>query len=403
MRKLRFENFLIPFGVVLLFVAIVLGRTAPVDFYSLSTHKYSSHLLFRDTPDGITTFLSNFKNLFRIYARGYLLPVYLFLMPAILLLTLGIGHNKNFRFGFAEALENPAFEKGFLICLWVLSFAIVSIIGLFILHDFPSSNDEYSYIFQSDILARGKLFLKSPPLHRFFFFKGLINDGKWYSKYTIGWPALLALGKLLGIRSFLNPIMAAGSLVLLYLIGKKIHSRKAGLLSAFFALISPTFLLTGATYFPHTASGFFTLLFIYAILKLEERKKTYLFLLAGIFIIAVLLIRPSDGGIVMMGFIPLAVYVLFRSGGKKEAVKGILIIFSLFIAGIGLLMLVNNAQTGNSLLFGFLKYSSDEKWGMGTFGHHPLAGLWNLLFTIMRSGFWLTPFFKVYRFLCGSK
>jgi hypothetical protein len=81
---------------------------------------------------------------------------------------------------------------------------------------FPPSGDDYSYLYQAKLFASGKMYAEDPlydkagPLHHFVDTNNLIdNQGHRFSKYPPGWPALLALGALLGVPWLIDPILGA--------------------------------------------------------------------------------------------------------------------------------------------------------------------------------------------------
>src|SRR5262249_30612645 len=109
-----------------------------------------------------------------------------------------------------------------------------------------------------------------------------------------GWPALLAVGVLLGVPRLVNPLLGAGTLLLLYAMGKRLYTPHIGLLAALFALASPYFLFNTASYFAHTASLFFVALLLFLLMQGWEERRSWYFLLAGLSGSAAFLVRPFD-------------------------------------------------------------------------------------------------------------
>jgi 4-amino-4-deoxy-L-arabinose transferase-like glycosyltransferase len=253
-------------------------------------------------------------------------------------------------------------------------------------------SDECSYLFQGDLLSSGKLYAQSPPCPQHFIFDGIICDGKWYSKYTLSWPLFLAVGKLLNIQSLINPIIAALSLLLIFLITKRLFGMRAAFISIILSLISPFFTFMGATYQPHTLMGFCMLLFIYSIIMGSKEKNWVYPISAGISLILAINLRPSDGAVLTVSSIPLMIGSYLISNNKDFLKKSYLVIFLLLIVGIGIMMSINSVQTGNPLLLGFSKYDPGDKWGFGVNGHTVFDGLWNLTLSLTRCAMWASPF-----------
>ena len=402
MRRLR----LAAPALLLLAGAIALRLTASRFFYNVETERVSAYRLAEDVPRLSTVMWTLFKSLSGIYGRGYLLPAYVLLLPAIILLASRLSRARSVQTGAEALAEAPAFmetqahQRRFLVAVFVVTFLVVTGIHFFVIHAYPQVSDEHSYVFQADLLASGKLYTESPPMPQFFQTMNIVNDGKWYSKYTVGWPLLLAPGRLARADFAVNAACAALSLVVLYLIGKQLLGPSGGALSVFFAGLSPFFLLPAGTYFPHTASGLASLLYVYCLVRAAEDGKWRYAACAGLSLAYLLQIRPQDGLLILVGTLPLVVYLARRrSAGGQRAVKRaparFALVLILFALGVGALMLVNKVQTGQAGLFAFLKYEPTERWGFGTLGHSPLRGLWNMAYTFMRAGFWAVPFLAV--------
>lgn len=386
-------------ALLLLAGAIGLRLTASRFFYGIETEQISAHGLAEDVPRLSAVMWTYFKALSATYGRGYLLPAYVLLLPAILLMAFRLSRARSAQ----PDSEAPAsrgvqtHQRRFLIGVFVATFVAVTAVHFFVIHGYPQVSDEHSYIFEADLLASGRLYAESPPAPQFFQTLNIINDGRWYSRYTIGWPLLLALGRLARIDFAVNAACAALSLVVLYLIGKRLLGPSGGALSVFFAGLSPFFLLPAGTYFPHTASGLFSLIYVYCLLAAAQDGKWRHAVSAGVSIAYLLQIRPQDGVLVLVGTLPLALYLARRRpegapGAAGQTPARFALIMAFFALGVGALLLVNRAQTGQASLFAFLKYQPTEKWGFGTLGHSPLRGLWDAAYAFMRAGFWTVPF-----------
>src|SRR4029077_14231938 len=79
---------------------------------------------------------------------------------------------------------------------------------------FPPSGDDYSYLYQAKLLASEKMYAEDPlydpanPLHHCVETSCMTDDqGRRFSKYPPGWPALLALGALLRVPWLIDPVL----------------------------------------------------------------------------------------------------------------------------------------------------------------------------------------------------
>src|SRR5271165_3947439 len=74
------------------------------------------------------------------------------------------------------------------------------------LHAFPFSGDEYSYLLQAELFARGLLRAPAPPHADLLRVDHVVIDEWVRSKYPPGTSALLALGVLAGAPWIVTPI-----------------------------------------------------------------------------------------------------------------------------------------------------------------------------------------------------
>ena len=156
------------------------------------------------------------------------------------------------------------------------------LVNLFILNRFMSSADEHSCYFFAECIKSGKLWATPHPLSEFFDVVHIGNkDGKWFSVYPPGWPALFALGLKFKLIDWLNPALATVAVVLLYRTGKKIFSFSSTCLGIILLTTTPFFLFNNAGYFSHTTCLLMISLFLFAYMKWQRRKSTFWAVLAG--------------------------------------------------------------------------------------------------------------------------
>jgi hypothetical protein len=382
---------LLALAIVLFCFSTYLRHNSSTLFYDLSTSQYESHTLGADYAHKNKVLINTFYYLLSIFGKDYLLTAYILLIPAILLAAFSISNlitGKKISPFVTNITRKPI--KSLII---VLSFALVSIVAIhfFILLNYPMITDEYSYLFQADLLTKGKLFALSPPQYQFFISDSIVCDGKWYSKYTLGWPIMLAFGKIINMDWLIGPLCGVFSLLFLYLITKKLFGTKAGFISIIFALFSPVFGLTTASYFPHASLGLAMLIFIYCILNLQRDEKLLFATGAGLAIAFAVNIRPSDGVVMGLGAIPLALFLLIKSKKKFPFLRGFISIIIFSIIGVGIIMLVNTYQTGDPFTLGYSVYNPHDKWGFGVHNHNFFSGLWNLTYSLMRLSYWTVP------------
>ena len=224
--------------IVMLFVAAICLLVAATYFrskgsfffYDVESGKYSATFLTEDLPDDVPVLWKSFQLYFKDYFNFYFFPAFVLLLPAIIAASAAFNLLTLKKLVFFYFLKNKKYEKIFVMIICLFTLASVTVVHIFIIHMFAPITDEFSYLFQADLLSSGKLYAQSPPYPDSFSTLNIINDGRWYSKYTIGWPLLLAIGWLFGIEYLINPICAAFSVLLLYLLGKNLFDERAGLI-----------------------------------------------------------------------------------------------------------------------------------------------------------------------------
>lgn len=149
----------------------------------------------------------------------------------------------------------------------VFVFVFCNLFSYFVFNHIPHVHDEIDYLFQAKLFRSGRLFAPSPCAKEAFDFPHMINNGRWYSQYTPGYPFLLTLGLIFGAPWVINSILASIAVILFYLLGQEIYNHKVGLLSSLLGSVSIWFLLMFSTMMSHTASLFFVALFLLFLLR----------------------------------------------------------------------------------------------------------------------------------------
>lgn len=137
--------------------------------------------------------------------------------------------------------------------LGVIALALVAYaLNQKVFYAFHNSADEFSCYFLAECFRLKKWWMEQPDLWEFFKTVHVGNrDGKWFSVYPPGWPALYALGLQWGVQDWLNPVMAALSLLNFYAIGKRIYGKAASMVGITLLFFAPFFTFTSGTYFSH--------------------------------------------------------------------------------------------------------------------------------------------------------
>jgi hypothetical protein len=232
----------------------------------------------------------------------------------------------------------------------------------------PLVIDEVVQMFQAQLLARGRLWLPTPPHPEFVSQLNLIDaGGRTYSHFPIGGPAMLALGQLIHAPWLVNPIAGAVSVLLFHRLVSRIELRPRVQLAAtlLFAFAPFTAFMAGS-FMNHVPALTWLLLGLVGLTEVTGNDRPALgwaFACGAGFGMAAA-IRPLDAAIFAA---PAGVWIC------ALAIRRRIPISALVAAGAGLaipvagLLASNWATTGAPLRFGY-----EVMWGHDVgLGFHP--------------------------------
>lgn len=168
------------------------------------------------------------------------------------------------------------------LALWI--FFAAAFVAVDLLEAMPHVQDSITYLFQARTLARGQLSAPPPPVPAAFEQEFMtVFGGRWFGQYAPGFPALLALGVLVGQPWIVNPLLAVLTVPLLVGLGMAIYGRSTALLAAGLLAVSPFFLFMSGSMMSHSAMLFWTTLFMLAWSLAVWRERSWGWaLLAGV-------------------------------------------------------------------------------------------------------------------------
>ena len=155
-----------------------------------------------------------------------------------------------------------------------LAAAVVAVLAagtLIVYRNQPLSMDEYVPMFQAKLFSQGRLWAEFPPdmlrwlFHQKFlvlFFQASATTGRVISQYWPGHAVLLTPFVKLGAAWLLNPVLAAGSLLLLVGLARRLlPDTEAPGWVLLLTLASPQFTINAISYYSMSAHLFLNLLF----------------------------------------------------------------------------------------------------------------------------------------------
>ncbi|MCI0393852.1 MAG: alkaline phosphatase D family protein, partial [Chloroflexi bacterium] len=268
--------------------------------------------------------------------------------------------------------SRPLHTSGILIALILLVFLAAGYIAGELLERIPHVQDDITYLFQAQTLARGRLWAAAPPLPAFFEQEFLlVRDGRWFGKYPPGFPLLLAVGVWPGGPWLVSPWLAALTIPLLYQLSRGLYGQPGGLatgrLAALLALVSPFFLVLSGSLMAHAAELFWVTLFMVSWLRGLRTGRGRWAVLAGVSLGMVFLTRQLSV-VAGLPFAAVTAWGAWRAGDASQRARLIGLAGRLAAAAISCLLLLWGYQwavTGDPFQDPRLLYWSYDRLGLG--------------------------------------
>lgn len=273
--------------------------------------------------------------------------------------------------------------------LWAVTAS--SLLNIFVYQNHPHIPDEVVYLYQARFLANGALSLPAPPVPEAFDVYLMQLDGeRWYPTPPAGWPALLALGTLLGAPWLVNPLLAGLNIILIYLVLIRLYDRYLARLAIFLLCFSPWYIFMAMNFMTHTFTLTCALVAVLGVMQARQTGKAWWAWLAGVAVGVMSLIRPLEG-LMMAGLLGLWAIGL---GGRRLKISSLTgLVLGTFFTAI-LVLPYNYVLTGDMRQFPINVYT-DQRFGINSNaygfgadrgmnwaidpypGHSPLDGLIN--------------------------
>jgi hypothetical protein len=286
---------------------------------------------------------------------------------------------------------------------WSAGIAFLALlVYLWIAHEVFSAKplliDEVAQVFQARIFAEGAFYRTAPQHPEFFSSLHILNlDGKVFSQFPAGGPAMVALGTLIGAEWAIDPIFGAVSVMLFGALLRHLEARPGvAFASLLLFAFAPFAAFMSGSHMNHVTGLTWVLAGMIGLTRVTSgsvpRVRDGLLLGLGFGMAAT--IRPSDAFVFAL---PAGCWLLAcaaRSGSWRAVIGAVIGVLGPVAALLG----VNAATTGSPLTFGYSAY-----WGVAQgFGFHatpwgdqhtPARGLelLNLYFVRLQSYLFETP------------
>ncbi|HLF90944.1 MAG TPA: hypothetical protein VI451_18520 [Anaerolineales bacterium] len=155
-----------------------------------------------------------------------------------------------------------------------IAIAAAYLVASRVFENIPHLEDEVAYVWQAKLMAAGKVTIPTPIEPKKFLIPFVVDyNGQRFGKYPLGWPALLAVGIKLGMREWVNPLLAGLAVWLTYVLGKKLMGEVVGGLAALLTVTSPFFLVNVGTLLSHALGLVLSLGFVLAWWGMVEKDE----------------------------------------------------------------------------------------------------------------------------------
>jgi hypothetical protein len=229
-----------------------------------------------------------------------------------------------------------------------IAVALSLVVRTLVLHGAPLTDDESAYRFSAELLASGRLWVESPPMKLFFDRTFMVNDGRLYSQYFLGWPALLAPFAALGVPGLANALLHGATMPALFRAMRRGGGSRVARFGVALALTSPFLTLGAATELSHTAC--LCLLAWTAVAAMRSRDQDAplaVDLAVGLLFAAAFFVRPTSA---LGAGAPFLAWWLWGVARDGRPVTPRLLAFGLPAAALaGLFLAVNVGQQGSPL------------------------------------------------------
>ncbi len=181
--------------------------------------------------------------------------------------------------------------------LWVT--ALAAVLSFFVYERHPHVPDEVLYVFQARYFASGLLTVPAPPVpEAFSFYLIPYRAAQWYSPFPPGWPAVLAVGMLLGVPWLVNPLLSGLNVLLIFLLLRELFSPTTARLAALLLAVSPWHIFLGMSFMAHPLTLTCGVAAALALVTARRTARARWAFLSGLAMAVVGLVRPLDGALV---------------------------------------------------------------------------------------------------------
>lgn len=315
----------------------------------------------------------------------------IFSLPEAALALLKRGFDKFLWAGGKERASEPEGVDRFAVTGAVCVAVFAAVLSFYVYEKHPHVPDEVQYLFQARYLAHGQLSVPAPSVPDAFSIYMIPTESpRWYSIFSPGWPAALALGVFFGAPWLVNPMLAGLNILLAYIFLRELYARRTARIALLLLCVSPWQIFMAMNFMSHTFALTCALAAGVAMARASRTHKIGWALGAGFGVGLLSLVRPLDG-LAAAGL--LGLWAISAGGWKRRLRLSAAFGFGLVLVG-ALALPYNKFLTGHPTLAPldayYTKYFGPQAmalgfgpgrgmgWGLDAFpGHSPLEAVIN--------------------------
>ncbi|HET7009994.1 MAG TPA: hypothetical protein VFI11_04395 [Anaerolineales bacterium] len=235
----------------------------------------------------------------------------------------------------------------------------------------PHVEDEFAFLWQAEMMGRGRLWIESPPQPESFLVPFVVDhDGKRFGKYPPGWPATLSLGAAAGAPHLVNALLVGLAVWWTYRLAARLAGHGPGALAALLTATSPMLLMLSGSLMSHLLTMLLAVVWTCAWLDLSAGDTGagrvpvgMLIFVAGLSLGLMALTRPLTALAVALPFGVHGAFLVIRGHRSVRLHLAAVAILALLVGG--LLFVWQWEVTGDPLLNPYSLWWSYDRVGFG--------------------------------------
>jgi hypothetical protein len=165
-------------------------------------------------------------------------------------------HSSDERLTTSQARPGRAARVAIVVGVSAAWLVAASWVTIRLYHQLPHIVDAAAYYFETNMLRSGRLWLDPPPSVNYLksYFE-TVMDGRWFSQYPPGAPAVYALGGVVGLAWLMGPLCALAMILATAFAARTLYGASAGWIALGLGVLSPFILFQAGAFMSHPVAG----------------------------------------------------------------------------------------------------------------------------------------------------